>query len=369
MGSSDLLYKKITDYIKARIDSGELKVGDRLPTEKELAEQFKVSRITSKRALEDLKNEGLISRIRGSGSYVADQEKQAKTEMVSEENLYSRVVSLVIPFDDSNGGIMNTVSGITSVLKNKGYIVDIHCTSEKTLNDKQQLLELYQRKVGGIIYYPKSDRDNLELMNMFYLENYPIVVIDKYFESVPLRSVVSDNQQGMYEAARYLLELGHHRIGFLSDNRIEEATSVRNRYFGYAKALKEYKITVDERYVKNGDLYNLDINDGEEIVRELVEQGVTAMCAINDYVALFLISCLNRLGISVPEQVSVVGFDDISLKMMPDISLTTVRQDLYEIGRCAGEMMLEALEGRKSGLERIVIPTELMIRGSCMEPK
>lgn len=364
MNDSDLLYEKIAEYLKDKIYSGELKVGDRLPTEMELADQFKVSRITSKRALENLKNEGLVYRVRGSGSYVAEHTVQKEKETLSEVSLYQKVISVVIPFGDSLGGIMDTITGISDVLSKEGYIMDIRCTSGSAEDEQKVLRQLYDQRVGGIIFYPRSDRNNLELINMLYLEDYPFVVIDKYYESVPVCSVVSDNFQGMYDVTKYLLEQGHRRIAFLSDAEIESATSVRNRYFGYAKALKEYGITVDSAYVKNGDLYRLNPDKGEAAVKELMAAGVTAICAINDYVALFLISCMKRLGISVPEQMSVVGFDDVKFNRILEVQLTTVRQDMYQIGKCAGETVLEMIEKGKPAEKRKVVPTKLVVRSS-----
>jgi GntR family transcriptional regulator of arabinose operon len=236
MSENRLLYEKIISYLRQEIHSQNFKPGDKLPTEKELAQKFGVSRITSKRALEDLKVEGLIYRVRGSGSFVSGLEKNPDKFFGNSLNNrvdYSRVVPIVLPFDVSNGGIMNVVIGASRVMDEKGYILSIHCCNDDINEEKKLLLNLYEKNVAGIIHYPISDRKNLEIMNYLYLKNYPIVTIDKYYESIPISYVVSDNLKGAYEAVQYLISKGHKRIAFVSDGKIEDATSIRNRYFGY----------------------------------------------------------------------------------------------------------------------------------------
>lgn len=369
MSQKTLLYEQITYYLKSEIKSGILKPGDKLPTEMELAEKFNVSRITSKRALEDLRIEGAIYRVRGSGSFVSERKSSPETgnmDVVGDVNR-SKVIAFVLPFDTLNGGIMNVVSGASRAIEGKDYLLSIHCCNNNLDEERELLTQLYEKGVSGIMYYPISDSKNLEVANMFYLEQFPCVSIDKYFESVPLSYVVSDNLLGSYEVTKHLIELGHKKIAFLSDNRIDDATSVRNRYFGYSKALKEYGIPMDMRLVKNGDFHDLDEESGKAILSELIKVGMTAACTINDYVANFVINNLTQLGVMVPDNISVTGFDDLEFAGLLSTPLTTVRQDLVSMGQYAMEYLMDCIENGVNTRYQKVLPTQLIVRKSTKE--
>lgn len=365
MDENKLLYEKIINYLRQEIESKKFKPGDKLPTEKELAERFGVSRITSKRALADLSAEGLIYRVRGSGSYVSYLDKTQKTDNSKAD--YTHVIPFVLPFDVSNGGIMNVVAGASRVMAEKGYILSVHCCNYDIQEEREALHRFYENKAAGIIHYPISDRKNLEVMNLLYLNNYPIVTIDKYYESLPISYVVSDNFSGSYEAVNHLIKLGHKKIAFLSDNKIEDATSIRNRYFGYCKALNENNIPIDDQLVKMGIMeadsdYNLVY---KEVLKELIHNGTTGICGINDYLASALIKVASELGITVPGQLSVIGFDNLEFGKYLSVPLTTVQQNFYQIGKVAAQLLLDRIENGSHECFKSIIPTKLIERDSC----
>jgi GntR family transcriptional regulator, arabinose operon transcriptional repressor len=367
MDENKLLYEKIISYLRQEIQNQNYKPGDKLPTEMELANQFGVSRITSKRALADLNAEGLIYRVRGSGSFVSGIGKNKEEFITGNQVDYSRIVPFILPFDVSNGGIMNVVIGASRVMAEKGYILSVHCCNDDINEEKEALQQFYEKKAAGIIHYPISDRKNLEIMNLLYLNNYPIVTIDKYYESLPISHVVSDNLTGAYEAANYLINLGHKKIAFVSDNRIEDATSIRNRYFGYCKALNEYKISIDERLVKTG-IFEKNCNYDkvcEDVLKELLKYGVTGICCINDYVASALLKKAAELDIAVPGQLSIIGFDNLEFSKYLSVPLTTVQQNFYKIGKVAAQMLLDSIENGEHKCFKSIIPTKLVERDSC----
>lgn len=362
MEDNVLLYEKITHYLRDKIEKKELRPGDRLPTEMELAEKFGVSRITSKRALEELRAEGLIYRVRGKGSFVTEPRiEESPADDASESMDYSKVIVMMIPFSLSNGGVMNIILGASGVAEEKGYILDIKY-SKNDLEEERKLLEsLYERGVGGIIFYPIADGRNLEVMNMLSMNNYPVVSIDRYFESLPISCVVSDNMRGEYEATKYLLELGHRNIAFITAARLEDATSVRNRYFGYCRALKEYGLEVRPELVKNGGLYEQE----QEILAKMLENGATAICCVNDYVAVSVLKHLRDMGVKVPEQVSVIGYDNLDFCELAYVPLASVEQDLVQIGERAARYIVDCIESGSYEYRREIVPVKLVPRKSC----
>lgn len=367
MNDNGLLYEKILIYLKDKISKKELMPGDRLPTEMELAQEFGVSRITSKRALEELRMDGLIYRVRGRGSFVAESSRQEAAAKQAAAGLdYSKVVALVIPFGSANGGIMETIKGASAVMEEKGYLLDIKYSNNDTEEEKMILESLYEKGVGGIIFYPISDRKNVELVSVLSLNEFPIVTIDRNYEGMPVSYVVSDNRVGEYEAVKYLLELGHKKIAFITDNKIEDVTSVRNRYFGYCKALKEYGIPVRLEFVRNGEFHELLRERSIGILQELLDAGVTAVCCLNDYLANHVLQCLIAMEVKVPENLSVIGFDNLDISRVAYVPLTTVSQDREKMGEQAARYIIECIESGKYNYMQKVLPVQMVYRESCI---
>lgn len=356
------LYEKIVNSIKESIIMGEFHTDDKLPTEVELAKEFNVSRITSKRALEELRLQGFIYRVQGSGSFVSDITKSSD----SNEGDNNHRIAIIIPFEQSKGGIINVIKDATEVFNKHNFYLTIYNTQNDPKLERELLIQLYQEGTKGIIYYPSSDLKNFEIINKLFLNNYPIVTIDKYFDGIPISSVVSDNFKSSYNVTKFLINEGHKKIGFISDVCIESTHSVRQRYFGYCKALNEADIMINESVIKMG------FNDGSEedyfhnydhVVDDFKSNKITALVCINDYVASFCMREAINAGFSIPEDLSIVGHDDIDLASHLQVPLTTLAQDFHKMGKIAAELILERIKDEKEP-RQVVLPTKLVIRKS-----
>jgi len=359
------LYEKIVNQIKESIVKGELKENDKLPTEVDLADNFEVSRITSKRALEELRLQGFIYRIQGSGSFVANIDNINESDSNAKGD--TQRIAIVLPFEESQGGIINVIKGASEVLNKNNCTLTIHSIHSDLDSERKILTQLYEDGTRGIIYYPLSDFRNFEIINKLYLNNYPIVTIDKYFEGIPISSVVSDNMKSSFNATKYLIDGGHKSIAFISDASIESAHSVRHRYFGYCRALKDADIVIDESFVKLGFLKDVSEEDStdrySEIIQELIDREVSAIVCINDYVASLSMRAAINAGYSIPGQLSIVGYDDIELASHLQVPLTTVAQNFNSMGRIAAELVIESKAGEHKE-RQVVLPTELIVRSS-----
>lgn len=384
MADDKLLYKQIVNYLKGMIDKGELQAGMKLPTEMDLAERFNVSRITSKRALEEMSKEGLINRIQGSGSFVSpgNVKSQPQAGINIDTPRQQRIISMVLPFKASMGRLVDAIRGATDYLNSKGYYLGVHNTSRDLYQEKLTLTKLVKDGVQGIIYYPLSDSKNLEVMNALCMNKYPIVAIDKYFDSIPISSVVSDNFNGGYQVTSHLIRLGHERIAFVSDAHIEGATSIRDRYFGYCKALKDNGLEIEHDIIKIGfyDIlkqqdpalinaarnsnYTIDKRFLMDMVSELRGRNVTAIQAINDDIGTYIEKVCLEMGVRIPDDLAIAGFDNIDISEHVDIPLTTVSQDFYEIGKRAAEIIVEYIEGNRQECTKDIIPVRLIERRS-----
>lgn len=355
------LYRVMMDELKSQISSGHYAPEAQLPTEAELSSTFGVSRITTRRALEELERDGFIYRVKGSGSFVKPRQRGQEQRSVGMD----KMISLILPSEDDRG-TMGYIRGASDWLNANNYYLSIHQSDYDSQKERDLLEMLIRKGIAAIILYPRNDQTNYDILHRLCLEDYPIVTIDKYFDSLPVGAVVSDNFSGSYQAVSRLIELGHRKIAFLTAVSIESTSSVRNRYFGYCQALKDHGLPVDSRYIR------LNMKDYREKVgferfyNELLDsyrtEGVTAVQTENDLIAANLLNrCLER-GIRIPEDISIIGFDNNPVTEHVIIPLTTVEQNFYEIGRQAAEHVVNWLERGKQTPDRTLIPVKLVER-------
>lgn len=366
---SKLLYEQIAETLKEKILNGDYVKDERLPTESDLADQFNVSRITSKRALEELKKEGLIYRVRGSGSFVseiADYKRRNKEEIVRNG---AKATAIIMPHHVTESSFAKSITGAVRAFEKAGFYSVVHSGVKNSEDERRIINKMYEDGIQGIIYYPVSDRENYSLLNSLYLENYPIVTIDKYFESLPISNVVADNYNGGYIATKHLTKLGHRRIGFVSDLSIESTTSIRNRYFGYAKALRDENLVEEKAFLMMGftDEYHRKYNDKlyKDVIRHMQQSDITGIVAVNDLVGAYLLKAAISMEVSVPDELSIIGFDDLEMSKHLQVPLTTIKQDFSEIGRRAAELVIKKIGEAEQTYEQIKLPVSIVERESC----
>lgn len=388
------LYVKIVEDYKRKIVQGELKVNERLPSEIDVARIYGVSRITSKRALEELEREGFIYRIKGSGSYVSERkteddipDKSLNMSAVQEVARWGNssrinVVALVMPFGGSLGKRVDLIQGVSTVLNSNGFYLKVHISHFSSEEEREIINNLISEGVAGIILYPFSDRKNIDLINKLLLEEYPIITIDKYFDALPISCVLSDNFKGSYMAASHLIELGHRDIIFVSDRELDSVTSVRDRYLGFCKALKDNCIEL-----KSSNLICIDPLDNEVIldalqngnsscrnlldpIRKIIyrmlnsENTYTAIHALHDYLAIYLLKVALEMGVKVPDELSIIGFDNIENCSYVEVPLTTMEQNFHKIGEEAGKLIIDKINNTHDEYKRVVLPVKLIKRSS-----
>jgi len=339
-------YRLIYQTLKNKILNQKYAIGDKLPSENQLAEEYGVSRITSKRALSELENDGLVSRQAGIGTIVKKNnlEVPVKSEII-----------FVIPFANNNE-FGDYTSGLLEVLdENSNYQLT-------TINNRlfRNLSMDRIRAAKGIIYYVETLSHELPTITKLYLNNIPIVLLDKSFEDLPIPSVTSDNFAGGYLATQELLNGQHQNISFLtSDIRLNEA-SVRSRYFGYLSALKEKQIEPQVLRV------SLDQPDEiQNLVEAVKKQNITGIVAENDVLAIRVMNELRDYDIKIPQQLSIVGFDNIQASKLSYPALTTIDQNFVSLGANSAHILLELINHPdKEVPRRTTIPVKLIKRQS-----
>lgn len=354
-------YAQLVTRYRDDIISGALPVGSRLPTEMELAAQHRISRGTVRQALNILVNEGLLERTPGRGTYVRPRPLATPTEPKPALKWIGLLLSQPV-FQIS----LEILLGVEQIAKARGYELNLTYTEESQAQQDRDIERLRENKVAGIILMPLSNPIPGESLKKLQADKLPLVLVDRYIPELDTDYVVSDNVGGAYRATEHLIILGHHRIAFAYSNAANfQTTSVRDRWQGYRKALAHYNLGYDESLVFPDLPLPLSGVQNEYDRLILKADRPKAFFAVNDSVALGLLQAAQRNDLPIPEELALVGFDDLSFAAYLTPPLTTVSQPRMEIGIRAANLLINRIEGQTGPTEHVELPTNLLVRASC----
>lgn len=376
---SSSMYEQIYEKLREEIRSGLYQVGDRVPSEKELADAYNVSRITSKKALEMLADGGLIVRRPGRGSFVADPASKAEAAAASPGKGGSRgglpgarpMIGLVMTdFSDSYG--TGLVYGMEEASrKHDAFLVLRRSFGIPSLEEKaiQSMLEL---GVDGLIIFPaQGEYFNAEILKLV-IDKFPFVLVDRHLKGISAGSISTDNAAGAKRGVDYLFELGHKRVAIITPPPAD-TTAVEDRIEGYVQAHAEKGIVVDRELwlsvtstLPSAYTDENKARDIEKIKRHLLDHPeISAFFAMEYNIALLVREAARQLGLDVPQDLSIICFD------CPDngsgFSFTHLRQNQEEMGRAAFENVLQLRDG-KTVPPKITLEAELIVGKSTAVP-
>ena len=356
------LHLQIHQRLQQRILSGEWGFGVMLPSENVLCGEFGVARGTIRQVLAELEKEGLIRRERGRGTFITHL---PRTETVSGIN--GHILSFIVPYV-RDSFVPTILLGLESVARANGYVVLFNHV-ENTPEKQEDALRLAQwQGVAGIILYPVNSTDAGPVLRDLVQRQVPLVLVDRYLRGLSTSYVTCDNFGGGLRATQYLMGLGHQRIAFLSWE--DSAITMEHRREGYRRALAEAGLALDPDLVWTVEGYP-DI-DSSALANYLQRPDrPTALFSANDQLALAVLRIARSLHISIPKDLSLIGFDDLEVSAQLDPPLTTIAQPAFEMGRKAGELIINnikdqfQMEVAPSRVEQHILPTRLVIRQSC----
>jgi GntR family transcriptional regulator, arabinose operon transcriptional repressor len=357
------IYKQLADTIRDQVLKGELEPGDQLPGEWELAKLYKISRSSVRRTIDLLVNSGMVVKIHGKGNFIQDW-----TEM----NSKGGVIALLVP-DSKVFLFSNVLNGALNAAKSRGYTLIISFLGRNETEEEQNLDLLRQHGVSGFVIFPRNNITYDPVIWRLYKENFPFVLIDRYFPELPCPFVGIDNVQAAFEVVNHLAGLGYRAIGFATTTWIKTIT-VRERFEGYQKALNVHGIEYNPRWFFDTQLSSAspvipeeDETGQIEIFRNLYrERGhPEAIFSINDITAYLLGKAAKAEDIAIPADMALAGMDDDEYARRTEVPLTTMRQPFEEIGARATHILIDHLRGSPSGIERVFLSTQLVIRQSC----
>ncbi len=271
-------------------------------------------------------------------------------------------IALVFPSSANNAFnhpyFINLVEGIMTELTKKGY----HLMLSTTMNDSEEYTSyekiLRNKRADGIILWPSNvqDKNILKILE----SNIPFVYLNKWhFDDV--LSVTRDEEQGAYMITQHLLNSGRSNIVHLTGD-INLQVSI-DRLEGYKQALSDKQLLYKKENVINGD-FTKDF--GAHAVEQLIKKGIKfdAIYAANDMMAIGAMEALKQLGMRVPQDVSVAGYDNIEMASYVDPPITTAYHSLKEQGKIAAETIIHAVEGKEIKQRQVVLPAKMIIRES-----
>lgn len=376
-GSRTPLYKQIKEYVLNHLEQSVWQANDKIPSENELAGQFKVSRITIKNALQELIEEGLIYRIQGKGTFVSQDRLGEPPVYRPEKQQTDKTVAFLMPRID-NRFTANLLHGIENQLAEEGYNLLFRTTGDSQETEKQLLNQIVRSGVDGVVIYPAQGQSYNEDILKLTLNEFPVVVVDRYLRGVETNYVCSDNVAGAFEATDHCIRLGHRRIGFISTH-LEGTSSLEDRLAGYEKALSENGILID-RYLRLTDLESKQVNSiiregmsdpaSKERIVQYLERNpeLTAVIAVNSTVGLTFTEAAKQLSLRIPEDISVVFLDDYELSAFSALPPTFVNQEEYTVGREAVKLLVSVMDNPRQKRRKIVVPTRLVVRASTAAP-
>lgn len=363
------LYEQVKDKIIDIIVEKKLVPHDPIPSEGQLAEQFDVSRMTSKMAIQALVEEGILYRLPRRGTFVADistnplQHNVLSASKWQYKDIPKRLIALILPqIDDFTANILHSIE---KSCNHHGYHLIVKL-SEDLENEELILQEMSgSPDVAGILLFPRGRKKCGEQLMKLRLDKYPIVILDRSFKEIDFDCVLHDHYLAAYQITNYLIDRGHKKIGFLT-NQIDVARSREERYQGFIQALVDNHVGIYTNLIysveeQNGVIKRVNISE-DPIIKVLMEyldnsRDMTAICCTEDLLAIKLIYAAEKLGIRVPQDLSVTGFTDNQMIDLYPLPLTTVKQPTELFGESAIALLKERIETPDEQLKTIKLET------------
>jgi GntR family transcriptional regulator of arabinose operon len=350
-------YLQLKQEILSWIHSGKLRLNEKMPTEHEIANQFQLSRHTVRQALGELEKEGWLYKIQGSGTFVSRPKQNSKTEIKTIGILTTYISDYIFP---------HIVRGAEEVLHDKGYRLLLASTDNNKEREQEQLEAMVHQPLSGLIIEPtKSAQGNPNLRYYLALNNLriPYVMINERYLEMSCPCIKMDDEGGGFLLTDHLISLGHQRIaGFFKTDDLQGV----NRLKGFIRAHQEHGVMLTANYLVTyvtEEKETKPLEFAHTFLQQPEGERPTAFVCYNDELAIKLLDVIREQGLTVPGDVSVVGFDDSTFATATEVKLTTIRHPKMEMGIKAAELLIRMIE-RQKDINDVIYQSELIIRES-----
>lgn len=281
----------------------------------------------------------------------------------------SRSIGVVIS-EIANSFFSQIINGIESTAHSKGYNVIISQTRESYEREVINVDFLASRSVDGFLISMSTETKDFTHLKDLYDRGLPIVFVDRMVESIDTHKVIADNFKGAYDATTHLIKNGYKRIAHLANS--EYLSITKERAAGYRKALEDAHIEFNPQYMRHCFHGGMIYDEIETAMNELMNQKnkPDAVFASADKLTTNCMRYCRAKGITIPDQLAVVGFSNLDLPELLSPSLSVVRQPAFEMGEVAAELLIRTIESKRPvEFETRVLPAELFVRDSSAKKK
>lgn len=316
---------------------------------------------------------GTVSMALNNSEKIADKTKsivkKAAEELGFKKNPFARslstqssgMVGCIVP-DLTNNFYGEMIAHLQADLAELGYGLVVGCSNESSRLENKLIEQFLDKGVDGIISVPVSEVEpDLTEIKKLIQRDYPIVFISSYYREIPRYTVMCDLKDGMYKLAKNMFEQGHRNFVIITGNK--KLVPSGERVDGLMKAVKEFDIKVDDSNFIEAD--KVTFIGGYSAINDIYnEKKPDLVLAINDIMAMGIISSLKSQKVRIPEDVSVTGFDDIAIAAFQETPLTTVSQSLNQMSKRAVKLLLDRInkDSQEFGVDRV--PAEVVLRKS-----
>jgi len=352
-----LTYIKLYDILMITLTVTLTKIGGNMKyiTLKMVAEKAEVSVNTASRAINNkpdinLETKKRVLQIAKELGYIRN------AAAVALRTKKTGTIGVVIA-DNRNPFYAEVLNGMEVAAREKNYHIILANTQRDYKKEEEAINLLLAKRVDGLLITPVQDRDN-DIKNLIDA-NIPFVIVGRDFENIEVEAVYSDEVKGGFLATEYLIKKGHKRIA-LVDGFLYKSPA-RGRLEGYKKALKKYGIPLDDDLLSVGDI---DVKDGYERTKQLFEKELdfTAIFAYNDMMAFGAMQAVKEKGLRIPEDIGLVGYDDIPFSSLISPSLSTIRLKKQELGTESVKLLLSHINSNRKKIKKTMLDVELQIR-------
>ena len=347
-------YFQLQTWLQDRIEQGYYSTNDKIPTENELVKLSGLSRATVRKSLRNLENNGFIIRKKRIGSFVKKLKKSPN---------YGNTVGLLVP--DIRSGYAPILARGAEDEAVKNDISLVLCNTDDIPRQASYHIErLIKLSVSGVFYLPvaATDRKNIQIISKLKKANIPIVLADRGIKNSDLDLVTTNNFKGSRQITQYLIDKGHKKIAFLSNKLY---STERLRYDGFVSKMMEKDLPIHKN-VTILDKSAFNVNNYLEHAHQILKnrKNFTAVYAGHDRIALLFYAAAKNLGLSVPQDFSIVGYDNMPLTT---VSLTTMHQPIYEMGQESIKLIITRMKNKNANIKNIILNSNLVERSSVKD--
>jgi GntR family transcriptional regulator, arabinose operon transcriptional repressor len=359
-------YAIVKQAIKSKILDGTYEPHAKIPSESVMMKQFDVSRHTVRLAIGELVNEGWLYREQGAGTFCADRSKH----QLQQNGMQNKNIAIVTTYI-SDYIFPSIIRGAEAFLSEHGYNVSLFNTDNNHEKEREYLERIITTGFDGAIIEPtKSASANPNINYYLNLERLqiPYIMINAYYDALEPFRVLVDDERGAFLQTEHLIQQGHRDIvGFFKTDDMQGTLRMK----GYLKAHRENKVPINPKHIvtyKTEEKHLKPLHELEALL-DHADTKPTGLVCYNDELAIKMLDVLRARDMKVPQDMSIVGFDNSNLAELSEVKLTSVEHPKAELGRAAGKLILSLIEskhgkGLGSSTDSVIFPTKLVTRHS-----